>query len=214
MLNSGVLITLQKIMRGISNFCYFEISNFGGLLSLIWRCLHSKFQKLTFQIISISSLLETPPELKINLSCTSSYTALNCTVVQWWTLHGSSVLYCTVQYSSVMHCTVLYSTDLWWRVWYSVYSCKTEWPFICALIEYTVQPVLIVFVTIVPLPSPEEEVLYLEMHWHDQQLLLFGYFLCFVLFLFSLLSVLTKGQPLDPERAAPLQTLSSIQGPP
>ena len=52
--------------------------------------------------------LETPAELKINLSCTVSYSAINCTVVQWWTLHGSSVLYCTTLYCTIQLCNALY----------------------------------------------------------------------------------------------------------
>ena len=64
-------------------------------------------QKLTFQIISIYSLLETPPELKINFSCTSS-----CTMVQQWTFHGSSVLYCPTLYCTIQFCNVLYHNVL------------------------------------------------------------------------------------------------------
>ena len=78
------------------------------------------FKKITFQMISISNLLETPSEFKINLSCTSSCTALNCTVVQRWTLHGSSILYCSKQYCKIQFCNALYCIIIYWSLMQSM----------------------------------------------------------------------------------------------
>ena len=71
-------------------------------------------------MIPIFGLLETPAELKIKLSCTVSCSALNCTVVQWWTLHGSSVLYCTTLYCTIQFCNALYCIIMYWSLMQSI----------------------------------------------------------------------------------------------
>ena len=67
-------------------------------------------------MIPFFGLLETPAELKINLSCTVSCSALNCTVVQWCKLHGSSVLYCTTLYCTIQFCNTLYCIVMYWSL--------------------------------------------------------------------------------------------------
>ena len=71
-------------------------------------------------MIPFFSLLETPAELKINLSCTVPCSALNCTVVQWWTLHVSSVLYCTILYCTIQFCNTLYCIVMYWSLMQSM----------------------------------------------------------------------------------------------
>ena len=71
-------------------------------------------------MIPIFGLLETTAELKINLSCPVSCSALNCTVVQWWTLHGSSVLYCTTLYCTIQFCNALYCIIMYWSLMHSM----------------------------------------------------------------------------------------------
>ena len=79
---------------------------------------HSKKELSKWSLFSV--LLETPVELKINLSCTVSCSALNCTVVQWWTLHDSSVLYCTTLYYTIQFCNTLYCIVMYWSLMQSM----------------------------------------------------------------------------------------------
>ena len=53
-------------------------------------------------MIPIFCLLETPPELKINLSCTLSCTALNCGTVMNITWQLCIVLSYTILYNTVL----------------------------------------------------------------------------------------------------------------
>ena len=80
------------------------------------RCLHSSktcptFYKMNFpNYLLISSVADQHLQKldEINLSCTSSCTALNYTMVGAMNItSGSSVLYCTTQYCSIQFCNTL-----------------------------------------------------------------------------------------------------------
>ena len=105
------------MMTEMSILCYFAMKCFVinlGVSPLCQIFQHSKNE--TFQIFPIFGLLETPAELKINLSCTLPCSALNCTVIQWCTLHGSSVLYCTTLYCTIQFCNALYCIVMYWSL--------------------------------------------------------------------------------------------------